>query len=87
MTAITPDRVNLAIVERIAQALKIPVQLGGGLRCKETIRAVLDAGVLRCIIGTKAAHEPQWAQQMFAEFGDAIILGLDAREGMVAVPS
>lgn len=76
---------NLAVVERIAGALKIPVQLGGGLRRVGDIERALNAGVLRCIIGTKAAHQPEWAQQMFAHFGDAIILGLDAREGMVAV--
>lgn len=76
---------NHAIVGKIAQALKIPVQLGGGLRDAATIQRVLDSGVQRCIIGTKAVKEPQWAQQMFAQFGDAIILGLDARDGMVAV--
>lgn len=76
---------NHAIVARIAEALKIPVQLGGGLRDAVTIQRVLDSGVQRCIIGTKAAQEPQWAQQMFAQFGDAIILGLDARDGLVAV--
>lgn len=76
---------NLAIVERIANTLKIPVQTGGGLREKADIVRVLEAGVQRCILGTKAAREPEWAQQMFAEFGDAMILGLDAREGFVAV--
>lgn len=76
---------NLAIVERIAKALKIPVQTGGGLREREDVLRVLEAGVQRCILGTKAAREPQWAQQMFAEFGDAMILGLDARKGFVAV--
>lgn len=76
---------NLAIVERITNTLKIPVQTGGGLREKADIVRVLEAGVQRCILGTKAAREPEWAQQMFAEFGDAMILGLDAREGFVAV--
>jgi phosphoribosylformimino-5-aminoimidazole carboxamide ribotide isomerase len=52
---------------------------------RKAINRVLEAGVQRCIIGTKAAQEPQWAQQMFAQFGDAIILGLDARDGMVSV--
>lgn len=76
---------NLEVISQIAQALDIPVQMGGGLRDKAAISKVLSAGVARCIIGTKAAQEPQWAQQMFAEFGDAIILGLDARDGEVAV--
>ena len=76
---------NLSIISRIAQTLSIPVQTGGGLREKDDIARVLKSGVERCIIGTKAAREPQWAQQMFATFGDAIILGLDARDGMVSV--
>ena len=75
---------NLEIIARIAQALKIPVQMGGGLREREDIERVLQVGVSRCIVGTKAAREPQWAQQIFAEFGDRIILGLDARDGFVS---
>ena len=75
---------NHEIIAKIAQSLGIPVQTGGGLRDAQTIWKVLDGGVERCIIGTKAAREPQWAQQMFAQFGDAIILGLDARDGLVS---
>jgi phosphoribosylformimino-5-aminoimidazole carboxamide ribotide isomerase len=75
---------NIGAVEAIARALTIPVQMGGGLREAATIERALQAGVQRCIIGTRAAREPQWAQQMFARFGDAIILGLDAHNGLVA---
>lgn len=75
---------NLAIVRQIAAALRIPVQLGGGLREADSVAGALDAGVSRCIIGTRAVQQPEWAQQMFARFGDAVILGIDAREGMVA---
>jgi phosphoribosylformimino-5-aminoimidazole carboxamide ribotide isomerase len=75
---------NLPIIERIAGALSIPVQMGGGLRSGEAIQRVLDAGVQRCVIGTQAAARPEWAQQMFAQFGDSIILGIDARDGIVA---
>jgi phosphoribosylformimino-5-aminoimidazole carboxamide ribotide isomerase len=76
---------NLSVIARIASALKIPVQMGGGLRARDSIKEVLDAGIQRAIVGTKAAREPQWAQQMFAEFGDGVILGLDARDGFVSV--
>ncbi|HEX8236370.1 MAG TPA: 1-(5-phosphoribosyl)-5-[(5-phosphoribosylamino)methylideneamino]imidazole-4-carboxamide isomerase [Abditibacteriaceae bacterium] len=75
---------NLEVIGQIAQALSIPVQMGGGLRTGEAIQRVLDAGVQRCIIGTQAAARPEWAQQMFAQFGDSIILGIDARNGIVA---
>lgn len=77
--------VNLEIVARIASTLRIPVQLGGGLRERDDIERVLGCGVARAIIGTKAAREPQWAQQMFAAFGERVILGLDARDGFVSV--
>jgi phosphoribosylformimino-5-aminoimidazole carboxamide ribotide isomerase len=77
--------VNLDVVKRIGKAISIPLQLGGGLREKDDIQKVLSAGVSRCILGTAAARKPEWAQQMFAEFGDGIILGIDAKDGMVAV--
>ena len=76
---------NLAIIARIASELQIPVQTGGGLRTRDDVKRVLDAGIARAILGTKAAREPQWAQQIFAEFGAQIILGLDARDGFVSV--
>ncbi len=75
---------NGAIIGEIARALTIPVQMGGGLRTREAIQAMLDAGVERCILGSAAAKKPEWAQQMFAQFGNAMVLGLDARDGMVA---
>lgn len=78
---------NLEIIRAICRELAprhIPVQTGGGLRSREAIEAALDAGVERCIIGTQAAQRPEWAQQIFAEFGSAIILGLDTRDGFVS---
>ncbi|HEX8833378.1 MAG TPA: 1-(5-phosphoribosyl)-5-[(5-phosphoribosylamino)methylideneamino]imidazole-4-carboxamide isomerase [Abditibacteriaceae bacterium] len=74
---------NIEAIKKIAQTLTIPVQMGGGLRSADAIQRALDAGVQRCIIGTQAAERPEWAQQMFAQFGDAIILGLDAKDGEV----
>src|SRR5688572_22166052 len=59
---------NLEIIKRIAQALSIPTQMGGGLRTREAIQSTLDAGVMRCIIGTKAVEDAPWAQQVFTEF-------------------
>lgn len=79
------EQPNLEAIRKICAALSIPVQTGGGIRSKDAVARALGAGVQRCILGTAAAREPQWAQQMFAEFGDAIILGLDAKDGMVAV--
>jgi phosphoribosylformimino-5-aminoimidazole carboxamide ribotide isomerase len=75
---------NHQIVAEIARALSIPVQLGGGMRTRETIAQVLESGVERVIIGTKAIESPDWAREMFQEFGSRLILGLDARDGKVA---
>ena len=79
------EGMNRAIVGRIAAALNIPVQTGGGLRNADTIQMMLDAGVQRCIVGTTAAVESEATRALFERFGDALILGLDARDGYVAI--
>lgn len=76
---------QLEIAARIASAVCIPVQLGGGLRDAMAVRAALEAGAQRAIVGTAAAEDPERARSLFAEFGDRLILGLDARDGRVAV--
>jgi phosphoribosylformimino-5-aminoimidazole carboxamide ribotide isomerase len=76
---------NLELVRQIARALSIPVQMGGGVRDREGVLRVLDAGVQRAIVGTAAAAAPELARALFEEFGERLILGLDAREGKVAV--
>jgi len=77
--------VNRAAIGRIAQTLKIPVQTGGGLRDADAIQRMLDVGVQRCVVGTTAALEGEATRAVFERFGDALILGLDAREGKVAI--
>lgn len=79
------EPVNLEIVRRIAAALSIPVQMGGGVRDREAVIRTLEAGVQRAIVGTTAAADPDTARALFAEFGERLILGLDARDGKVAV--
>jgi phosphoribosylformimino-5-aminoimidazole carboxamide ribotide isomerase len=76
---------NLPVVARIARSLRVPVQMGGGVRNREAVLRVLDAGVARAIVGTAAAAEPETARALFGEFGDRLILGVDARDGRVAV--
>ena len=63
----------------------VPIQIGGGIRDEKTIRAYLDVGVEYVIIGTRAANEPQFISDIAAEFGDHLIIGLDAKDGIVAV--
>ena len=76
---------NAAAVERILAAVKIPVQLGGGIRDRATIDAWLDKGVTRVIIGTAAVRDPALVKAAAKEFPGRIAVGLDARDGAVAV--
>ena len=76
---------NLEVVRAIAEAVSIPCQLGGGMRDEPSIRAGLATGVRRVIIGTKAA-EPGFLATAAATFGPSrLAVGIDAKEGKVAV--
>lgn len=73
------------VVEAIANAHpELPIQIGGGIRSMDTIRHYLEAGVSFVIIGTKAAKEPEFVTQACKEFAGHIIVGIDAKDGMVA---
>lgn len=75
---------NLDAIERIAAAVEIPVQAGGGVRSLETIEQLLELGVGRAILGTVAVEDPGLAEEACRRFGERIIIGLDARNGRVA---
>lgn len=77
--------VNLAIVKEIAQAVNIPIQLGGGIRTLESIAEVLDAGVARVILGSVAVKQPNLVKEACRVFGEEIVVGIDARDGQAAV--
>jgi len=77
--------VNAQAVERMLQALSIPVQLGGGIRDLKTVEAWLAKGVARVIIGTAAVRDPALVKQAAKAFPDRVAVGLDARDGKVAV--
>ena len=76
---------NAAAVERILAAVQIPVQLGGGIRDRATIEAWLRKGVTRVIIGTAAVRDPALVKAAAGAFPGRIVVGLDARDGKVAV--
>jgi phosphoribosylformimino-5-aminoimidazole carboxamide ribotide isomerase len=77
---------NLEIVQSIAKSLISPVQLGGGMRSPEAVRAAIDAGVSRVVIGTRAAESLSFVADMVREFGgDKIAVGIDAKDGIVSV--
>lgn len=84
--AFTGASQQLEIVKRIVAAVDIPVQLGGGLRTLEQIESALEAGVARVVLGTIAVTEPGLVREACGTFGSSrILVGLDARGGMVAV--
>jgi phosphoribosylformimino-5-aminoimidazole carboxamide ribotide isomerase len=77
--------VNAAAVDRILEAVAIPVQLGGGIRDMTTIEGWLGKGVNRVIIGTAAVRDPELVRSAARAFPDRVAVGLDARDGKVAV--
>ena len=84
--AFSGEQSNLEIVKRIAGEIALPVQLGGGLRDEAAIERALAAGVARVVIGTRAAESPDFVARAVERFGgDKIAIGIDARDGMVAV--
>ncbi len=77
---------NAGVIHDIASAYPdIEIQLGGGIRDEETIVAYLDAGVSYVIIGTQAVKEPHFINEICVEFPKRIIVGLDAKDGRVAI--
>lgn len=76
---------NDAVVRAITSAVRIPVQLGGGIRNLETAEKYLAAGVSRVVLGTAAVTDPDFLRRAVEEFGERIVLGLDCRDGKVCV--
>lgn len=76
---------NFEAVERIVATSGLKVEIGGGIRTEETILRSLDAGVSRVILGTAAAYDIGFVADMAAKYGAAIAVGVDLRDGFVAV--
>lgn len=84
--AFTGEQRNLESVKKIASALKIPCELGGGMRSETAIARALDAGVARVVIGTRASESIDFVAQMVEKFGsERIVVGIDAKGGIVSV--
>lgn len=78
--------VNADVIHRIAEACPdLPIQVGGGIRDEDTVQAYLDAGVQYVIIGTKAVRAPHFVNDLCLEFPGHVIVGLDAKDGKVAI--
>jgi phosphoribosylformimino-5-aminoimidazole carboxamide ribotide isomerase len=75
---------NLDSVRAILSAVDVPCELGGGIRDEDTIKSLLELGLARLVVGTKALREPDWFRTMSRRFPGKLVLGLDARGGRVA---
>jgi phosphoribosylformimino-5-aminoimidazole carboxamide ribotide isomerase len=75
---------NRAAVRAIVAAVSVPCQLGGGVRDEAAIRELLELGLSRLVVGTKALKEPEWFRQMCRQFPGKLALGIDAKNGRVA---
>lgn len=76
---------NAAAVEAILQRVAFPVQLGGGIRDMKTVAGWLEKGIARVIIGTAAVRDPGFVREAAKEFPGRVAVGIDARDGFVAV--
>jgi len=79
------ESAHLRIAESIFRALKIPVQFGGGLRSLKQIETILDLGAARAIVGTVAVDNPDIVQEAAKRHPDAVVVGIDARQGSVVL--
>ena len=76
---------NLNAVKQILKTIDTPIQLGGGIRDERTAKTLLDLGVQRVIIGTEAIKNPDWVKQIARQFPGQVVVGIDARDGRVAI--
>jgi phosphoribosylformimino-5-aminoimidazole carboxamide ribotide isomerase len=83
--ALRGTSVHEPIIAEIVRAAGIPVQVGGGLRSLEAVRRILDLGVAVAVVGTAAVRDPGFLAAACAAFPDRVALGLDARQGRLAV--
>ena len=77
--------VNAEAVKQICASVSVPVQTGGGIRTMEDIESKLSCGINRVIIGTKAVSDSEFVKRAVDKYGEKIVIGIDAKDGMVAV--
>ncbi|MFT4144095.1 MAG: 1-(5-phosphoribosyl)-5-[(5-phosphoribosylamino)methylideneamino]imidazole-4-carboxamide isomerase [Mobilitalea sp.] len=84
--ALVGHSVNDEVIKEIVREVKIPIQVGGGIRTIKDIENKLSLGIDRVIIGTKAVKDPAFIKEAIATFGSKrIVIGIDAKDGMVAI--
>ena len=76
---------NLDTIRAITENTSLKVEVGGGIRSEEVIRTYLSAGVFRVILGTVAVTDPEFTKEMVSKYGEQIAVGVDIRDGFVAI--
>ena len=76
---------NLDVIVKIISETSLKVEVGGGIRSREVLKAYIDAGVFRVILGTAAVSDPEFLEDALCEYGDKIAVGVDLSDGMVAI--
>jgi phosphoribosylformimino-5-aminoimidazole carboxamide ribotide isomerase len=76
---------NLDAIKAIRAAVRMPIEVGGGIRDMATIRSLVSIGIDRIILGTAAIENPSFVREACGEFPGKIIVGIDARDGLVAI--
>lgn len=76
---------NFDIIKNIAETVKVPIQVGGGIRTEEAIKTLLEAGVNRVILGTAAVNDENFLREMTKKYNEKIVVSVDAKDGIVAI--
>ena len=79
------EPVNIFSIKKILDAINIPIEVGGGIRTLENIEDLLEMGVERVVLGSTAVENPDLIREAAREFGEKVVVGIDAKEGKVAV--
>ncbi len=83
--AFKKDIVNHKTIKKIIENINTPIQVGGGIRNKDTVKMYLDLGVNRVILGSAALYNPEFVIDVCKKYPERIVVGIDARDGKVAV--
>ncbi len=83
--AIKKKPINLECIKQIVENVKVPLQLGGGIRNLSTIEEYINLGISKIIIGSEAIHNPEFVKESCKKFPGKIVVGIDAKKGYVAI--
>ncbi len=76
---------NMDVIKKIRERVDVPIQVGGGIRDLKVVEELLEMGIDRVILGTVAINNPDLVAAAAAKYGDAVVVGIDARDGKVAI--